>query len=436
VVRNSSGTAVLTLPVVPEGVERPAGAPAPLRTAGKIPGTDLDVKLVSYYDNMRSDRMKHGPIDASPGNPQNPVVMLEISGPLGIDRHAAIAYREDQDSSAASSDALKYPYTVSYETEPRIELPGPQLLLADARGRMTWIFVSSSGERTSGEVTPGTDLPLPMPAFKVRPVAIYRHLRVEEGYEFRGYKADHPEKQVIRLSMSDGPVTAAPLWLRLGSRRTIAVGDRSFTVSWGPTIKPMGFSLKLNKFHRDFYPGSTEESSFESYCRLVHPVKFPRGEDIKIDMNHPLRLDGWRLFQSRFGGDGRTTILQVNRDPGLVITYPACAVVLLGLVVVFFMKRTLLLKRRTLEARRASGGTHLAWALGSVAAVGLGPLLFGLYAATHERLGLPLAGAFAFLFGVILLIACPFAVVWTVSRPMHRRLAAELGVGSQSEGQS
>jgi cytochrome c biogenesis protein ResB len=275
-----------------------------------------------------------------------------------------------------------------------------------------------------------------MPAFRIRPQAVYRNLRVEDGYEFRGYKADRPELQVIRISVSDGTIAAAPIWLRPGSRKTFALGDRTFTISWAPTIRPLGFSLKLERFHRDFYPGTTEESSFESYCKLVHPAKFPAGEDIKIDMNHPLRLDGWRLFQSRFGGEGRTTTLQVNRDPGLVITYPACAVVLLGLVVVFFMKRTLLLQRRILEARGAKAGAHLAWALGSVAAVGISPLLFGIYAATHERLGLPLAGAPAFLFGVILLIACPFAVVWIVSRPLHRRLAAQLGAASRSEGPS
>ena len=63
--------------------------------------------------------------------------------------------------------------------------------------------------------------------------------------------------------------------------------------------------------------------------------------NVKIDMNHPLRLDGWRLFQSRF--DARSakeeTVLQVNRDPGLSVTYPACVVLLLGLVIVFTQKK-------------------------------------------------------------------------------------------------
>jgi hypothetical protein len=436
VIRDAAGAEVLAIAVTPPAAERDEGAPATLSSGGKIPGTDLEVRLVSYYDNMRPGRSSRGPVDASPGNPQNPVVMVEITGAQGADKHAAIAFRADDGaSSAASGESLRYPYTARYEAEPRIEIAGPQLLLADVNGRLSWIYASSSGERTSGEAATGSDLPLPIPAIRIRTARVFRQLRVEDGFEFRGYKADRAETQVIRLSVaaSDGSAAAAPFWLRLGTRRTIAVADRTFVFSWAPAIKQLGFSLELNRFHRDFYPGSAEESSFESYCRLVHPRKFSAGEDIKIDMNHPLRLDGWRLFQSRFGGDGRTTILQVNRDPGLVITYPACAVVLLGLVVVFFMKRTLLLKRRTLEARGASPARHLVWALGSVAAVGFGPVVFGVYAAVHERFGLPLAGAPAFLFGVILLLAWPFAVVWWVSRPMHRRLAAELGAVPAAE---
>jgi ResB-like family len=425
VVKDAQGTTVLTLPVTPPSVERTDGAPATLETKGAIAADGLEVRLVAYYDNMRPGRMRRGPVDASPGNPQNPAVTVEITGPKGTDRHVALAYLDDHAAIAGATENPVYGYRASYEVEPRIDLAGPQLLLAEVDGRLSWVFASTSGERTTGEVVAGEDLALPVPAFRIRPAAVYRHLRVDDGFEFKGFKA---ENQVIRLSISAADGTAAaPIWLKLGSsRRTFALGDRTFAISWAPTMRPLGFSLKLNDFHRDFYPGSTEESSFESYCLLTHPAKFPRGEDIKIDMNHPLRLDGWRLFQSRFGGDGRTTILQVNRDPGLVITYPACAIVTLGLVVVFFMKKTLRLKRQELEMRGARPGRHLAWALGSVAAVGIGPLVFGLYAAFHERLGLPLSGVPAFVFGVALLLAGPITVVWIYARPMSRRLGLSL----------
>jgi hypothetical protein len=101
--------------------------------------------------------------------------------------------------------------------------------------------------------------------------------------------------------------------------------------------------------------------------------------------------------------------------------------------VVFFMKKTLKLKRQELERRGAPPSRHLAWAAGSVAAVGIGPLIFGLYAATHEALGLPLSGVPSFVFGVVFLLAAPIAVVWIYARPMARRLAASLA-SPTSEG--
>jgi hypothetical protein len=428
-IRDASGIELLSIPIAPPAGERAVGTPASLKSEHPIPGTNVVVKLGAYYDNMRPSRTRREHTDASPGNPVNPAIVLELAGPRGADHRTVFAYFTEavptSRPESSPSGAPKYPYQVVYECAPRIELEAPGLLFADVDGRLVWVFVSTSGERSTGDVKAGEDLPLPMPAFKLRPAVLYRRLRIEEGYEFKGYKADN---QVIRVSVTDtSGAVAEPIWLKLGGRREFALHDRTFRLSWFPTARALGFSLKLNDFHRDFYPGSTEESSFESYCLLRHPVKFPQGEDVKIDMNHPLRLDGWRLFQSRFGGDGRTTILQVNRDPGLVITYPACAVVTLGLVVVFFMKRTLRLKRLDLERRAAPPGRHLAWAFGSVAAVGVGPVVFGLYAATHERLGLPLSGWPSFVFGVALLIIAPIAVVWIYVGPMSRRLSLAAG---------
>ena len=138
------------------------------------------------------------------------------------------------------------------------------------------------------------------------------------------------------------------------------------------------------------------------------PTKFPKGEDIKIDMNHPLRLDGWRLFQSRFGGDGRTTILQVNRDPGLVITYPGVR------------RRAARAHRRLLHeedaAAQAAGARDAGRAAGRATSPGRSARsprsgsdrsCSASTPATHERLGLPLSGVAAFVFGVTLLIAAP-----------------------------
>ena len=231
------------------------------------------------------------------------------------------------------------------------------IMLVDDQFR--FVYASGDGAVTSGAVEPGTPLKLPMPFVKVTPTAVYRKLRIEEYVRLRGIRAHEsgdPDHSVV------GRRAVEPVWLPLGEQRALEHEGRQFVLSWRATSRALGFSLLLHDFHRDFHPGSLQPSTFESYLRLVHPTKFPNGEDIKIDMNHPLRLDGWRLYQARFDSANRSRRgddPQVNRDPGLVIVYPACAVVLLGLIVVFFMKKTLLLVRRRLEREGASTKKHV-----------------------------------------------------------------------------
>ena len=157
-------------------------------------------------------------------------------------------------------------------------------------------------------------------------------------------------------------------------------------------------------------------------------------------MNHPLRLDGWRLFQSRFGDDGARRSSRSTAIPGSSITYPACAVVLLGLIVVFFMKKTLLLVRRRLEREGATPTRRTSlYAVAAVAAVGIGPAIFSVYVAARPwaeqraRIVLPLSGWPAFVFGLSLVALFPIMVVvgsrasrcTRGSRPRGRAAASE-----------
>jgi len=259
---------------------------------------------------------------------------------------------------------------------------------------------------------------------------------VVEEYTLTDYEPSG--NQVIRIVPAWNGVAGEPFWLKLDGKRTFVYGDQQFVVRWRPTSRALGFSLHLYDFHRDFRPGSLQPATFESYLKLVHPTKFPNGEGVKIDMNHPLRLDGWRLFQSRFDSgeserEGEATILEVNRDPGLAIVYPACAAVLLGLIVVLFMKKTLALLRKKLEREGAAPRKHLLLAVASVAAVGIGPAIFAVYVAIRpwweQQFGilLPLAGWPAFVFGLSLVVLFPMMVVVWFTRRLHSRLEASVG---------
>ncbi len=103
-------------------------------------------------------------------------------------------------------------------------------------------------------------------------------------------------------------------------------------------------------------PGTTVAKTFESYLWLDdHEKAADKPLPVKIDMNHPLRYKGWRLFQSRFSsGTSETTFLQVNRDPGRLLLYVACTLLAAGLVIAFFQKPFLRALGRRLKRSNAS----------------------------------------------------------------------------------
>ena len=117
-------------------------------------------------------------------------------------------------------------------------------------------------------------------------------------------------------------------------------------------------------------------------------------------MNHPMRLDGWRLYQSRFdpGAGGReSTILQVNRDPGLTPTYAACILLTIGLVIVFFQKPFLRRVEKRLKRDKAPPVRRLA--------IGIGLVLLAITFTVPGILFISFAGEGAFLLlGVVLIV--------------------------------
>lgn len=93
-------------------------------------------------------------------------------------------------------------------------------------------------------------------------------------------------------------------------------------------IVPLPFSVRLDDFVLERYPGSGSPSSYESFvtvsCNGV-------SREAHIYMNNVLDIEGYRLFQSSFDRDERGTILTVNYDlPGRTVTYTGYVILLFG----------------------------------------------------------------------------------------------------------
>jgi hypothetical protein len=94
------------------------------------------------------------------------------------------------------------------------------------------------------------------------------------------------------------------------------------------------YSLTLEQFRHDVYPGTDIPKNFSSLVRLDNRVT---GEDrnVLIYMNQPLRYDGKAFYQASFGKNDTLSILQVVSNPGWLLPYISTVLVTIGLLVHF-----------------------------------------------------------------------------------------------------
>jgi cytochrome c-type biogenesis protein CcsB len=132
----------------------------------------------------------------------------------------------------------------------------------------------------------------------------------------------------------------------LGGRGTapnpkeVEVGGLKVYLSYGSEKIDLPFSITLNKFIAEKYPGTEKGySSFKSKVTVIEE----NGEhfDAEIFMNNVLDYDGYRFFQSGFDPDEGGTILSVNHDWwGTWITYIAYFFLYIGMLAILFSKHS------------------------------------------------------------------------------------------------
>lgn len=118
----------------------------------------------------------------------------------------------------------------------------------------------------------------------------------------------------------------------------ITVGGLDFSLSYGSKVYELPFSIKLNDFIAEKYPGT--ETGYASFMSKV-TVQDERPFDYDIYMNHILDHRGYRFFQSSFHPDERGTVLSVNHDMwGTWITYIGYFLLYIGLMGIMFFGKT------------------------------------------------------------------------------------------------
>lgn len=118
-------------------------------------------------------------------------------------------------------------------------------------------------------------------------------------------------------------------------------GNHIINVSVGRKEFTLPFSLKLNDFILDRYPGSMSPSSFKSNVVLLdqrEDVEMP----FSIYMNNILKYKGYRFYQSSYDQDEMGTVLSVSHDfLGMVVTYIGYFLMFFSIILALIGKHTL-----------------------------------------------------------------------------------------------
>jgi len=116
------------------------------------------------------------------------------------------------------------------------------------------------------------------------------------------------------------------------------LGDVTVAMAYGSKYIEIPFSLHLDDFQLERYPGSMSPSSFASDVTVIDERK---GIEIpyRIFMNNVLNYGGYRFFQSSYDKDEKGTILSVNHDAwGTIVTYIGYFFLTAGMFFNFFSR--------------------------------------------------------------------------------------------------
>ena len=116
-----------------------------------------------------------------------------------------------------------------------------------------------------------------------------------------------------------------------GKFQKVTLDGVNINMRIGAQLIGLPFSIKLDKFKLERYPGSMTPASYASDVVLIdeeQDINMPYA----IYMNHVLDHRNYRFFQSSYDMDEKGTILSVNHDPGTWPTYIGYILLTLGMI--------------------------------------------------------------------------------------------------------
>ncbi len=141
----------------------------------------------------------------------------------------------------------------------------------------------------------------------------------------------------------------------LPTTHEVTVNGTSISLSYGAKPIETPFSVQLNDFQLERYPGSESPSAYASEVTVLdEDTKMP----FRIFMNNVLDYGGFRFYQASYDTDEKGTVLSVNHDVlGTNVTYAGYFLMMIGMFFTLFGKgshfSTINKKLKKLKAKKA-----------------------------------------------------------------------------------
>jgi cytochrome c-type biogenesis protein CcsB len=134
----------------------------------------------------------------------------------------------------------------------------------------------------------------------------------------------------------------------------VKINNTRVVLSYGAAAIQTPFSIKLDDFQLERYPGSSSPSAYASEVTILDgDVKTP----FRIFMNNVLDYKGYRFFQASYDTDEKGTVLSVNHDRlGTFVTYLGYLLMMLGMFFTLFGKtsRFKLINKKLKQLKKTS----------------------------------------------------------------------------------
>ncbi len=307
----------------------PLDLPLPA-SLGKVvqAGEGISVKVLSF---MPEAKIVQGKLRNVPGSGSNPAAVVEVRGKSHTEIHKVFANFPTFNSIRGQKGA---PLVQRIRLEANSAGKKPLVSILHDGGKRFWIQLSASiGRGPALEIIEGQTIAVGNLGLDFKLERFVKSAKAEVRVE-SSKKGKETNRAFLKLK-AHWKGKENTFWIGRGWDDEIGLEGGSLLFAYKRSTKELPFSLELEDFILEFYPGSRRPKTYASKVKVTpHGIDEEPIETV-ISMNRPLDYGGFRLFQSSYQlgerGGPDMTILSVSKDPGVPIVYPSFFLIILGI---------------------------------------------------------------------------------------------------------